>query len=651
MSYKNLVADRPITLAIVDLAKAPKQSRPQLRQHVHQQWLQLNSEEKTQLFSDIITLARSGELSPDEHSAALAKENTFSKGAGPAINWFSSVLDAAKPATLQHWQRSVSDDFRQTAEAIRCRKAWGGTVDPFSKPVKPYLKNHAAIGHVPHDESKADVQPKYIGIVGDGLTANITALLILQAMPHVRFRFFEAEKQAGGRMCTYTTPDGVHIEGGAMRLPKSGKTIHHFLRMLGIGRPGEETIPFPNMGSNVSGKILYKGQVVDWHAHEPAPNHPVLQEVVKKFEAFSDTLRLPLEKARAEHDEDAVKAAWQKYINEFTGTSVRRMLREKCGFNDEEIEAFATVGMGTGGLKSYLENNVSALELAREITADLTKGQGLLPNGTTNAVRRLGEYSVVHNGKRTSVNDVAQRSYETKVTKVSVHDKKPSIHYKDARGKEEQEAFDLVLVTPHPGAAKNIELRGALAPELIEAIEQCDMMDSTKLAVQTDFSSMKENIVPVMQSDEEGMNSLYVIKDPNNPLSSVYLDYRWADKVATLQEYFDQTIKVISKISPEMADHLQTKSSALYKKAWRELGGAFRELSARNDWYHAILSQALSQAPDRSVLYANAESILGGYTETAALEAVRAAAKAVTFFGGKVHEDMPVFEQYRYERS
>lgn len=640
-------------------------ARSAARRDIHESFLKLAPESKANAVRDLIKYAGRGELTPDPTYKDYATQGRFPKGAGPAVHWLASVLDHADEQTRAEWTGPLSVEYKRVAENIRRRKPWMGIVDPSFKPLTDYLKNHVAIGYF-SDGGPTAQEPKRVAIVGEGLTGKLIGFLLNGVSEHIKVEYFERDGEAGGRMHTVTTKDGAHFEGGAMRIPKSGKTIHYFLKLLGIGRPGEETIPFPNMGENVPGKILYDGKVVDWPANQPFPNHPFLRSVVERFEAFSTQLREPLEIARARHDEPAMRKAWQRYIDEYSGRTVEQLLREKCGFTDKEIHAFATVGLGTGGLKSYLENGVSALELAREITADLTKGQGLLPNGARNAVQRLGTKVVERaDGSSGALEQISTHYFNTEVTKISLDGGKPAVHYRTTGGNATPAIrhFDLAFVTPPPGALKSVDLEEALEPAIVDAIRNCAMMHSTKLIVQfqepfwrDEKNGLKKGMVEVVQSDQDGLNSSYFIVQPKGkngkPVGVGYLDYRWAKHLfeENPQAYYRAVLGTFKKIVPAMAKVLSGTIVAQIVKSWTIEGGAFREMHASRDRDHHILAGSLAPENTQPVKYASADNVIGGYTESAAIEAFRAAAAAVVQLGGKVHPDLPVFTPFDYGR-
>jgi hypothetical protein len=156
-----------------------------------------------------------------------------------------------------------------------------------------------------------------------------------------------------------------------------------------------------------------------------------------------------------------------------------------------------------------------------------------------------------------------------------------------------------------------------------------------------------------MVSDKPGMSTAYLVSYPARngkpEYHAIYFDYRWSHRGVTKKEYFENAKEIMAEMVPEMKPHLNQSLDDLCMKEWRFDGGAFRELSAQNDHLHADLAYHLSDDNKAPVIVVNADSNMGGYTETAATEAIHGAAAMTRYFGGTVYADMPKRTYLNYE--
>lgn len=228
-----------------------------------------------------------------------------------------------------------------------------------------------------------------VGLVGAGI-GNLVAAYELARCGIVPV-IFEASDRVGGRMHTHDLDDGASGELGAMRVPDGSKLFWHYFQKYwtALGEDDISIEPFPNPGV-VPTHVNWQNSVTQfWNKppYDTCSNLPAIatrtqKEFVQRVKQYKvggpngeitwgmvhDILR---KETLSGPDELYVKLYWQSCIDTFEQRSLGSVIADewqidggqKVKWGPNEISAFATLGLGTGGFGPLY--SVSYLEMLR----------------------------------------------------------------------------------------------------------------------------------------------------------------------------------------------------------------------------------------------------------------------------------------------
>jgi len=497
---------------------------------------------------------------------------------------------------------------------------------------------------------------------------------------------FEAEDHIGGRLESrhYHNEDGSQAsefsEMGAMRFPRTSRSWLYLLdKVAGVETKqgdGKTTAPaFPNPGI-VPTKLFLDGEVINWHTGAPAPESDLLKKVKADFENFAESLVAPLEDARRTHDTEKKEKIWQGYIDQYKDQSfyaavMDGMKRSGANWGEDEKNAFAALGIGTGGFGPLYSSGF--LEILRVMVNKLESDQQLLPMGTTAALEKFYKTEVTDpDGKKVTLQENVDIRFATKVTGISSADSKPALEFQRRDGSKETEKFDAVVVATTNRAMGHIKgltsTNSASAPldkKVAGAITKVRMLNSSKLFIRTEKKfwldengKPRADIPQVILTDRGPYNVFCLNYDDFTDHGIVAVSYTWGDESTKFegmspQERFEECKNVIQEVSPEFAENLVPVNNEIHCVDWQARNnqyGAFKILSAgqedsQNALYHHYLSVTQEQeGKSHSGVFLAGDSVgyCGGWAESAVISSVNAMLAIAAHFGGTPADDSPL---------
>ena len=693
------------------LADIPKgERRTQLQREINQYWNCLSDKQKVEALETIGKWDfKCGQISPsltpeeakacgleetfaampkNERNEALQKLNPEQKKRlsdhllrGPAISWLHSVLSHRSAAARRNLFPFLSREAKATLETILTKKPDRTFIDiglDYKKVLK-YRNIDGSLATLP-----PQARGKRVAIVGSGVAGTIAAreALAMGLCPVI----FEAEERIGGRMEArpYHNEDGNEApefsEMGAMRFPETSRSWLYLLNKVA----GVETQPvdgeksafpaFPNPGK-VPTKLLLGGEVINWPAEMPAPESKLLEKVKTDFEHFAESLLAPLEEARRTHDTERMEKIWQSYIDEYKDKSfyagvMEGMEESGANWGEEEKDAFAALGIGTGGFGPLY--NVGFLEILRVIVNKLESEQHLIPMGTTGAIDKFYKKEVTDpDGKKLSLEKDVDIRLGTKVTAIASTDGKSTLEFQGPGGAKKTEQFDAVIVATTSRAMQHIKgltsTNSASAPldkKVANAIPKLDMLSSSKLFIRTDKKfwldengKSRADIPQVILTDGGPCNVYCLDYDDLTDHGIVAVSYTWGEESTkwggmSPQKRFEECKDIIAKVSPEFAQNLVPLNDEIHCIDWQtkeHQHGAFKNISpgqevSQKEVYHHYLDVTHQDDKPHSGVFLAGDSVgyCGGWAESAVISSVNAMLAVAAHFGGTPADDSPL---------
>ncbi|MBW8832724.1 MAG: indoleacetamide hydrolase [Burkholderiales bacterium] len=641
------------------MAKLPKGAdRLKFQQEINEHWKCLSDSDKTKV------LEMAGQV------AILQEISAPSKMRGPAISWLHSTLSAMNSnRTLQGFLPRLTRDAQDGLNAVLTKKPNRNLID-VDFDYKHFLKFNINPISLP-----TEAHGKEVAIIGSGISGAVAARLLLQA--GAKPVIFERDSKAGGRLDSrpYHDVDGNKAlefsEMGGMRFPVTGRTWFHFLKQLNI-----KTIPdFPNPGK-VPTALHFKNEIIDWPAGAGAPNSPVFKKIGADFSKFVARLVGPVENARKAHDTEKMQEIHQAYLDKYGDKTFYDALMEDLKdagtvWSKDEIDAFGTLGIGTGGLGVFYP--VSFMEILRVMVNGFEDEQHLLQDGATAALNKFYSAEVKLPDRTTaSLAANAEINLRTQVTDISSNNGKPMLEFKGDDGEMRTREFAAVVVATTPATMQDMGLsRPKVGPgqvisaEAANAISGLDMVSSSKLFIRTEkkfwldsegnprnekkadgsFGPIPQNI----QTDQAA-HSIYCLDYPGSDHGIVLVNYTWGEKSDNLihlspEERLNEFKKTIAEVSPEFAANLAPVNNEIHCVDWQNQAGHYGAFKLNNPGREASQQAAFYQHQDNRsgvVLAGDSISHMGGWVEGALQTGIHAACAIAVHLGGHVAENSPL---------
>ncbi len=692
------------------LTNVPKgECRAQLQREINQYWNCLSDKQKVEALNTIGgQLVMCGQISPaltPEEAKACGLAETFADMPknervealkdldseqkkrfldhmlhGPAISWLHSMLTHRNAAVHNGLSLFLKDDAKANIRAIATKKPDRSFVD-IDLDYKKILKYRNIDGSLP--SLPLESRGKRVAIIGSGVAGTIAAreALAMGLCPVI----FEAEDHIGGRLESlhYKNEDGSQAsefsEMGAMRFPRTGRSWLYLLnKVAGVETKhvdGKTTAPaFPNPGI-VPTKLFLDGEIINWPAGAPAPESDLLKKVKGDFEKFAESLMAPLEDARRTHDTEKKEEIWQSYIDQYKDESfyaavMDGMKKSGADWGEDEKNAFAALGIGTGGLGPLYTSGF--LEILRVMVNKLESDQELLPMGTTAALDKFYKTEVTDpDGKKVSLQKDVDIRFSTKVTGISSADGKPTLEFQHRDGSKEKEEFDAVVVATTSRAMEHITgllstnpASALLDKKVASAIPKLRMISSSKLFIRTEKKfwldengKPRADIPQVILTDRGPCNVFCLDYDDFTDHGIVAVSYTWGDASIKLQgmspkKRFEECKNVIQEVSPEFAQNLVPVNGEIHCVDWQARDnqhGAFKMLSpgqeeSQKELYHHYLDVTHQGDKPHSGVFLAGDTVgyCGGWAETAVISSVNAVLAIASHFGGTPADDSPL---------
>lgn len=690
------------------LAKTPKgDDRWQLQREMKQYWNCLSDAQKVEALATIggqrlMTGSLSPRLTP-EQAAACGLPETFADMTendkaealkhltpeqkqrfsdlllhGPAISWLHSTLTHAGAAERNRLFRFLDNEVQANLDTVVKKKPDRSFID-IGLDYKIVLKYRNI------DGSLATLPPEAIGkrvaIIGSGVAGLNAAreALAMGLCPVI----FEADDHIGGRMASWHFHDEDNCEEpefaemGAMRFPVTGRSWLHLLdKVAGIDlKPGDgkKDSAFPNPGEKLT-QLLLGGKVINWPAGTPAPKSALLEKVKADFERFAESLLNPLEEARRMHGSKKMEEIWQNHIDAYKDKSFYAAVMdgmEKSGadWGEDEKNAFAALGIGTGGLGPVFD--VGFLEILRVMVNKLDENQQLLSMGTTAALGKFYETAVADpEGNQVSLKNDAVLRLGTKVTGISCMEGTSTLTFAGPDGAEQAEQFDAVIVATTTRAMEHIKGltsttsdTAPLAKAVAIALPKLHMINSSKFFIRTEKKfwldedkKPRANIPQVILTDR-GPCNVFCLDYPDTDHGIVALSYTWGDASTRLEsmypeERFKEFKDVLNEVNPEFAENLVPMNDEFLYVDWQRQEhqhGAFKlispgqEVSQKEVYHHYLDVMSKDDKPHSGVFLAGCSvGYGGGWAESAVITSINAVLAMAHHFGGTPADDAPL---------
>ncbi len=641
------------------LAKFPKGlDRLKFQQEINEHWKCLSDSDKAK----VLEMAGKGALSDGISAPSTLR--------GPAISWLHSTLSAMNSSrTLQGFLPHLTRDAQDGLNKVLTKKPNRNLID-VDFDYKHFLKFNTHPISLP-----PEAQGNEIAIIGSGISGAVAARLLLQA--GAKPVIFERDSKAGGRLDSrpYHDADGIKApefsEMGGMRFPVRGRAWFHFLKQLNI----KATPDFPNPGK-VPTAIHFKNEIIDWPAGASAPNSPLFQKIGADFKRFVDRLVEPVETARKAHDTEEMQQIHQKYIDKYGDKTFYDALTEDLKnegtvWSKDEIDAFGTLGIGTGGLGVFYP--VSFMEILRVMVNGFENDQHLLQDGATAAISKFYSAEVsLSDGTTASLANNAEINLRTQVTDISSNHGKPMLEFKGDDGKIHTREFAAVIVATTPAAMRDMGLLRAkvgpeqvISAEAVNAIIDLDMVSASKLFIRTEkkfwldsegnprnkkkadgsFGPIPQNI----QTDQAA-HGIYCLDYPGSDYGIVLVSYTWgggSDNLLHLspKERLNEFKKTIAQVSPEFAANLTPVNNEIHCVDWQNQPGHYGAFKLNNPGREASQQAAFYQYQHNTsgvVLAGDSISHTAGWVEGALQTGIHAACAAAVHLGGHAAENSPL---------
>lgn len=243
-----------------------------------------------------------------------------------------------------------------------------------------WLQHGDGLGEIPTEKLG-----QRVAVVGAGIAGMVAAyeLMHLGLQPVL----FEAGR-IGGRLRSerFNAAPSVIAELGGMRFPVSGRSLYHYIDLIGL-----ETRPFPNpLTPHAPTTVVDLGG--ETHYATTLDELPELfREVADAWGAALDEAGIPAIMAAVQRqDAAAVAQLWHELVLRWDGRTFYDFLASSEAFSSlpfRHREVFGQVGFGTGGWDSDFSN--SMLEIFRVVITELEDNQRLIVGGAEQLPRGL----------------------------------------------------------------------------------------------------------------------------------------------------------------------------------------------------------------------------------------------------------------------
>lgn len=499
----------------------------------------------------------------------------------------------------------------------------------------------------------ADGGPR-IAIVGAGAAGLAAGYELLAA--GLNPVIFEASDRIGGRCYTIDMGDGALAEMGAMRVPRSHRTVWHYAENFGVPHA-----KFPDPGT-VPTELYYRNERLAWKPDAPPP--PPFQDIARDFGLMMAPYTKAFYPPWQAGDLDRVRELWQLMLDRHAEDSFRGAVFQGTVWTQEQLAAFGALGLGSGGFGPMFEIDfISALRYVLEQhNVDLQ----LLTEGMSSFMQKFADASFTGPHGTRSLGESIH--LKTRVTSIDHADGKPVLCLDNGA----EEPFDAVIVAVSTRAA---DMAGLTLPtrsgvrlisqQVANTLRDLHMTLASKLFIKTSTKFWRKiPDLPSMILTDELPRSLYCLDYPGTDKGVVLISYTWEDDAATVtalgrHEFLDRSMVFLKRANPRLAAELVPEDDQILKIDWvaePNYYGAFQlpqpgqEPLIRAAFYQYLTAN--DPALDRGVYLAgDGISWQGGWIEGALRTGINAACAAARRVGGAVRRSSPLDlqpTQFRY---
>ncbi|MDF3291300.1 flavin monoamine oxidase family protein [Streptomyces silvisoli] len=521
---------------------------------------------------------------------------------------------------------------------------------PFS--YDSWLRHPAGLGSLPPDRAGTE-----IAVVGGGM-AGITAAYELMRLG-LRPVLYEAE-QLGGRMRSVPFPGEPEriAEMGAMRFPLSGRSLFHYIDLLGL-----RTFPFPNplAPSTPSTVIDLNGHRHHARSVEELPG--IYQEVSDAWDkALQERAELStVRDAMRRGDVETLKVVWNRLVTEFDDQSFYGFLATSPSFQSfRHREIFGQVGFGTGGWDTDFPN--SFLEILRVVFTEADENQVGIAGGCQQVPRGLWRHApadLAHWPVGTSLAGLHGGAPRPAVTRIARTPDSAGFSVTDEENTVRE--YPAVVFTPHLWTLLHrIDCDPRiLSTEHWTAVERTHYMGSSKVFVLVDRPFWRDTD-PETGHDVMGMTltdrmprGVYLFEDGPDRPAVMCLSYTWNDdslKYATLSadERLEALLSSLAAIHPnvDIRSHIIGDPITITWETEPRFMGAFKSnLPGQYRYQRRLFTQFMQEEMDPAhrglFLCGDDVSWTAGFAEGAVTTALNAVWGVVNHLGGGTHPHNP----------
>jgi tryptophan 2-monooxygenase len=281
------------------------------------------------------------------------------------------------------WGRRRRRNPANTTLADLYRPTWRFVDSPYFE-YKSFLRNAAGTAYpsLSLNPSVPLLPGTRVGIVGGGIAGLVAAYELTKLGATVSI--FEATARLGGRMYTINWGNGALAEMGAMRVPESARLFWHYLGQMLPGTTPMTAFPNPGVVATLLnyGSVLRTwggaaggspGGIFDTIIYQLLdPNNGAYNTQIVYYGAtIDDIYRILASASPSQAELELVALWWARAIRQFDKKTFLEATLElvvEAGYpawDNNMIEAFATLGFGTGGFGPLFP--VSFLEILRLI--------------------------------------------------------------------------------------------------------------------------------------------------------------------------------------------------------------------------------------------------------------------------------------------
>ncbi|WAR21970.1 YOBN-like protein [Mya arenaria] len=418
-------------------------------------------------------------------------------------------------------------------------------------------------------------EKRKVTIIGGGIAGLVTAFELEQIGHEVQI--LELQSRVGGRIktCREKFFDGLHSEGGAMRLPRNHFLTHAYLEKFDI-----ELRPFQNYQENAY-MYLYGDKIT---MKDFLKNNKMYCDRYWPVDYFDRTTAPVMEQIRNNH----TKKGWDVWLETWSKLSVEGFLRSPKDPNNELLP-WPEVAITAYKVTSYSPMLDSSLVNGLRETLGGWWGNDLqTPVDGMDALPKA--FLRNKNGYHGDINLSRKIFFNMKAEKIEVSEngrgRRTTVFARNVTtGQQYKFEGDAVFVTVPLHILRNIEMPKFLTPQLSDAITDMNYAASTKIMLQSrerfwekqgiigGFSKTNMTIgqlhYPGYEADQEDKDDKddHVREDKRG----ILMVYTWGTDALILgsqthQEAIQTAVNQISKIHPEFIDDNQFEVAMV--QAW-----------------------------------------------------------------------------------